>query len=105
MCHPQRWQLVVHYVTKAKPQTHSLVLPWSVQATLQGGQLHTLALNLKVKLVPNDKGNNESAPDFRVQAASYDIGAAWKKISEAGREYLSVTIDDLSFPGGLPARY
>ena len=49
------------------------------------GQLRTLTLNVKVKLVPNDKGDNESAPDFRVQAASYDIGAAWKKTSEAGR--------------------
>lgn len=31
-------------------------------------QLRTLTLN--VKLVPNDKGDNESAPDFHVQAAS-----------------------------------
>ena len=68
------------------------------------GQLRTLTLNVKVKLVPNDKGDNESAPDFRVQAASYDIGAAWKKTSEAGREYLSVTLDDPSFPATVYAR-
>ena len=33
------------------------------------GQLRTLTLNVKVKLVPNDKGDNESAPDYRLQAA------------------------------------
>ena len=68
------------------------------------GQLRTLTLNVKVKLVPNDKGDTESAPDFRLQAADHDIGAAWKKISEAGREYLSVSIDDPSFPATVYAR-
>jgi uncharacterized protein (DUF736 family) len=68
------------------------------------GTLRTLTLNVKVKLVPNDKGDNESAPDFRLQAAGHDIGAAWKKTSEAGRDYLSVTIDDPSFPATVYAR-
>ena len=30
------------------------------------GTLRTLTLNVKVKLVPNDKGDNESAPDHRL---------------------------------------
>ncbi|MGP2832036.1 DUF736 domain-containing protein [Serratia nevei] len=68
------------------------------------GQLRTLTLNVKVKLVPNDKGENESAPDFRLQAAGHDCGAAWKKISEAGRDYLSVTLDDPAFPATVYAR-
>jgi uncharacterized protein (DUF736 family) len=68
------------------------------------GTLRTLTLNVKVKLVPNDKGDNENAPDFRLQAAGHDIGAAWKKTSEAGREYLSVTLDDPSFPATVYAR-
>ena len=29
------------------------------------GTLRTLTLNIKAKLVPNDKGDNEHAPDFR----------------------------------------
>jgi len=58
------------------------------------GTLRTLTLNVKVKLAPNDKGDNEKAPDFRLQAAGHDIGAAWKKTSEAGRDYISVTLDD-----------
>jgi len=68
------------------------------------GTLRTLTLNVKVKLVPNDKGNSENAPDFRLQAAGHDIGAAWNKTSEAGREYKSVTLDDPSFPAPVYAR-
>ncbi len=33
------------------------------------GTLRTLTLNVKVKLVPNDKGDTENAPDFHLQAA------------------------------------
>ncbi|KRE89710.1 hypothetical protein ASG87_03850 [Frateuria sp. Soil773] len=68
------------------------------------GTLRTLTLNAKAKLVPNDKGDSENAPDFRLQAAGHDIGAAWKKTSEAGRDYLSVTLDDPSFPAPIYAR-
>ena len=62
------------------------------------GTLRTLTLNVKVKLVPNDKGDKENAPDFRLQATGHDIGAAWRKTSEAGRAYVSCTLDDPSFP-------
>ena len=68
------------------------------------GTLRTLTLNVKVKLVSNDKGNSENAPDFRLQVAGYDIGTAWKKTSETGRYYLSVTLDDPSFPATVYAR-
>jgi len=68
------------------------------------GTLRTLTLNVKVKLVPNDKGENDKAPDYRLQAAGNDVGAAWRKTSEAGREYLSVTVDDPSFPATVYAR-
>ena len=68
------------------------------------GTLRTLTLNVKVKLVANDKGENENAPDFRLQAAGHDIGAGWKKTSEAGRPYVSVSLDDPSFPATVYAR-
>ncbi|MBN8713844.1 MAG: DUF736 domain-containing protein [Xanthomonadales bacterium] len=69
------------------------------------GTLRTLTLNVKVKLIPNDKGDRENAPDFRLQATGgYDIGAAWKKVSQAERPYLSVTFDDPSFPATIYAR-
>ncbi|MBB6290665.1 uncharacterized protein (DUF736 family) [Pseudomonas sp. SJZ103] len=62
------------------------------------GQFRTLTLNVKAKLIPNDKGDTENVPDFRLQAAGHDIGAARKKISEAERPYVSVSLDDPSFP-------
>ncbi|BCL87308.1 hypothetical protein MAFF211471_23910 [Ralstonia solanacearum] len=68
------------------------------------GTIRTLTLNVKVKLIPNEK-ESENAPDFRVQAAGgYDIGAAWKKISKAERAYVSVTLDDPTFAGTVYAR-
>ena len=68
------------------------------------GTVRTLTLNVKVKIVPNDK-ESENAPDYRIQAAgNYEIGAAWKKVSKADRPYLSVTLDDPSFPATLYAR-
>ncbi|QQX88893.1 DUF736 domain-containing protein [Cupriavidus necator] len=35
---------------------------------------------------------------------NYDIGAAWKKISQSKRPYLSATLDDPSFPATIYAR-
>lgn len=67
------------------------------------GTVRTLTLNVKVKIVPNDKGS-ENAPDYRISAGSFDIGAAWKKVSRADRQYLSVTLDDPSFPATIYAR-
>ncbi len=68
------------------------------------GTVRTLTLNVKVRLVRNDK-TSENAPDYRIQAAGgYDIGAAWKKTSQADRPYLSVTLDDPSFPATIYAR-
>lgn len=69
------------------------------------GTVRTLALNVKVKFIPNDKGATENAPDFRIQTAGgYDLGAAWAKVSKAERPYLSVTLDDPSLPATIHAR-
>ena len=69
------------------------------------GTLRTLTLNVKAKLVPNDKGNNEHAPEYRIQAGTgLEVGAGWRKTSEAGRVYVSCTIDDPSFPATVYAR-
>lgn len=55
------------------------------------GAVRTLTVNVKVKFVPNDK-SKENAPDFRILAGNYEIGAAWKKTAQSSqREYLSVT--------------
>ena len=67
------------------------------------GTLRTLAFNVKVKIVAIPK-DNDKAPDFRVLAGAQEIGAAWKRQSKAKREYLSVRLDDPSFPTPVNAR-
>ena len=68
------------------------------------GTLLTLTLNVKAKLVPNDKGDKENAPHFRLQATGHDIGAAWRKPTEAGRAYVACTLAAPSFPATVYAR-
>jgi uncharacterized protein (DUF736 family) len=67
------------------------------------GTVRTLTLNVKVKFIPNAK-ESENAPDYRIVAGNFEIGAAWKKISKAERPYLSATLDDPSFPATIYAR-
>jgi uncharacterized protein (DUF736 family) len=67
------------------------------------GTVRTLNLNVNVKLVPAQK-SNENGPDYRMLAGAFELGAAWKKISEAKRPYLSVTLDDPSFAATIYAR-
>ena len=51
----------------------------------------------KVVFRPNE-AKTDKAPNYRVVSASktgdVEFGAAWKKRSEEGREYLSVKLDD-----------
>lgn len=67
------------------------------------GTVRTLTQNVKVRITPADK-NGDNAPDYRVYAGNFELGAAWKKTSKANRPYLSVTLDDPSFPSTLYAR-
>ncbi len=66
------------------------------------GAVKTLALNVKARIAPAEK-TNDKAPDFRVFAGQTEFGAAWKKRSSEGREYLSVKLDDPSFPAPIYA--
>jgi uncharacterized protein (DUF736 family) len=61
------------------------------------GAVKTLTLNVKTKIARSEK-ENDKAPDYRIFAGQTEFGAAWKKTSGAGREYLSVKLDDPSFP-------
>jgi uncharacterized protein (DUF736 family) len=60
------------------------------------GSLETLALSVKAKIMPVEKGK-QNAPDFRVVVGQSEFGAAWKKTSQGGRQYLSVKLDDPTF--------
>ncbi|MBD9444888.1 MULTISPECIES: DUF736 domain-containing protein [unclassified Rhizobium] len=66
------------------------------------GSIRTLALNLKARIsrveTPSEKG-----PHFRIYAGNVELGAAWQKTSEQGRDYLSVKLDDPSFAAPIYA--
>jgi len=64
------------------------------------GTIRTLTVNVKAKIVANDNKKSEAAPDFRVYAGRAELGAAWKAQTNGDepRDYLSVLLDDPSFP-------
>ncbi|MCR5879533.1 DUF736 domain-containing protein [Phenylobacterium sp. J367] len=67
------------------------------------GSIKTLSLNVKqAQLRPVDK-ESENAPDFRIFAGGTEFGAAWKRTSREDRDYLSVKLDDPSFPAPIYA--
>ena len=68
------------------------------------GSGRTLTLNVKVKFVATEK-DNDKVPDYRIFAGSaVEVGAAWKKTAgDSDREYLSVKLDDPSFPAPIYA--
>ena len=62
------------------------------------GEIITLSLQAKgVRIVPEPNRTNENAPSHRVYVGRAEIGAAWSKRSEEGRDYLSLKLDDPSF--------
>ena len=63
------------------------------------GQIRTLKVNTPARFVPVEDKTSENSPDLRVFAPNrVELGAAWKKTSETGTSYLSVSLDDPSFP-------
>ncbi len=66
------------------------------------GAVKTLSINAKTTIKPADKASDK-APDYRIFQGSVEFGAAWKKTSGEGRNYLSVKLDDPSFPAPIYA--
>jgi uncharacterized protein (DUF736 family) len=62
------------------------------------GAIVTLSVQTKgVRIVPETNRANDNAPSHRVYVGRAEIGAAWSKRSNEGRDYLSVKLDDPSF--------
>jgi uncharacterized protein (DUF736 family) len=62
------------------------------------GQIVTLIVQTKgVRIAPEANRGADNAPSHRVFVGRAEIGAAWTKRSNEGREYLSVKLDDPSF--------
>jgi uncharacterized protein (DUF736 family) len=67
------------------------------------GSIKTLTLNIKARIAASEK-DNDKAPDYRIFAGVTEFGAAWKKTArDSDREYLSVKLDDPSFPAPIYA--
>lgn len=65
------------------------------------GVIKTLALNVKAKLSPIEANGN--GPDFRIYAGNVELGAAWRKVSQQDKPYISVKLDDPSLPAPIYA--
>ena len=66
------------------------------------GSVKTLSINAKATIKPAEKASDK-APEYRVFAGAIEFGAAWKKTSGEGRTYLSIKLDDPSFPAPIYA--
>ena len=68
------------------------------------GDIVTLSVQAKgVRIVPEANRSNDNAPSYRVFVSRAEIGAAWSKRSNEGRDYLSVKLDDPSFTAPIYA--
>ena len=69
------------------------------------GTIRTLTVNMKASIVANDRKKIEREPDFRIYAGRAELGAAWKAKTggDEPRDYLSVLLDDPSFPQPIRA--
>ena len=62
------------------------------------GEIVTLSVQTKnVRIVPETNRANDNAPSHRVYVGRVEIGAAWAKRSNEGRDYLGLKLDDPSF--------
>ena len=68
------------------------------------GAITTLSLQAKnVRIVPEESRTNDNAPSHRVFVGQIEIGAAWTKRSNDGRDYLGLKLDDPSFTAPIYA--
>lgn len=68
------------------------------------GEIVTLSLQAKkVRIAPDTRASGENAPSHRVFVGRVEIGAAWSKQSNEGRNYLGLKLDDPSFTAPIYA--
>ena len=62
------------------------------------GEIVTLWVQAKnVRIVPDTTRSGDNSPSHRVYVGRVEIGAAWAKRSNEGRDYLGLKLDDPSF--------
>lgn len=65
------------------------------------GEIRFFGAREKVELLPIDGKDNDKAPDFRIVAtdnARIEYGAAWRKTSKEGRDYVSFKLSPMTAP-------
>jgi uncharacterized protein (DUF736 family) len=68
------------------------------------GDIITLSVQAKnVRIVPDTRATGENAPSHRAVVGKAEIGAAWSKKSNEGRDYLGLKLDDPSFTAPIYA--
>ena len=59
------------------------------------GEIVTLSVQAKnVRIVPETTRSGDNSPSHRVYVGRVEIGAAWAKRSNEGRDYLGLKLDD-----------
>lgn len=66
------------------------------------GTIETITLTAEARFVAIDT-ESRKGPNFRIIAGNAECGAAWKQRSDKGNDYLSVILDDPSFPAPIRA--
>jgi len=67
------------------------------------GEINTLRISARARILPNPRCS-ENSPDLRVHAGKAELGGVWKrKRAKDGADYLSVALDDPSFPAPIYA--
>jgi uncharacterized protein (DUF736 family) len=62
------------------------------------GHIRTLTCNVQAHFAPAKNGTDKG-PAFRIFSANFELGAAWyREARDTGRQYLSIKLDDPSFP-------
>ncbi len=68
------------------------------------GDIVTLSVQARnVRIIPEPTRSGDSAPSHRVFVGRAEIGAAWSKTSNEGRDYLGLKLDDPSFTAPIYA--
>jgi uncharacterized protein (DUF736 family) len=96
----------------AQPQHEEITMiignfAYDVDRDIYLGDITTLTLQRSnVELRPTDKAGDK-APDYRIvqerDGSIVEFGAAWKRSSGNGRDFLSIMLDDPALPAGLNA--
>jgi uncharacterized protein (DUF736 family) len=64
------------------------------------GSIHTLTIRTRLEILPSGL-QGEKSPQYRVMIGDTQVGAGWDRCSRQGEAYLSLKLDDPSFPAPI----